>query len=220
MARVLVIGDLHCPADRPKYLEFCKDLYKDWGCDTVVFIGDIIDWHSISFWAANPECPGPRDEYLLAKKHLKRWATAFPKAKVCIGNHDERPQRLARTVHIPDFMLKSYGELWEAPEWDWDYSHHIDNVLYRHGPPGRGGGGIHPAWNVMNKVHQSVVLGHCHSRAGIKWSANLDARFFAMDVGCGINDIMMQFAYGHDAVEKSILAAGIIFKGNHTRVNL
>lgn len=218
--KILCVGDLHCPADRPKYLKFCKDLYSAWDCDTVIFIGDVIDWTSISFWAANPECPGPKDEYELAKKHLKRWSDAFPKAKVCIGNHDERPQRLARSVKIPEFMIKPYNELWEAPGWEWDYSHVIDKVLYRHGPPGRGGGGIHPAWNVMNKVHTSVVIGHCHSRAGVKWSTNPYNRFFAMDVGCGIDDQMMQFAYGHDAVEKSILAAGIILAGTQAYVEL
>ena len=51
MARVLAIGDLHEPATHPGYLDFCLDLYEVWDCDTVVFLGDIVDHHNISFHA-------------------------------------------------------------------------------------------------------------------------------------------------------------------------
>ena len=40
---VLVIGDIHEPFTLEGYLEFCKEQYDRFNCDTVVFIGDIID---------------------------------------------------------------------------------------------------------------------------------------------------------------------------------
>ena len=43
MSRVLVIGDIHEPFCLDGYLENCKKQYKDFKCDKVVFIGDIID---------------------------------------------------------------------------------------------------------------------------------------------------------------------------------
>ena len=48
-SRVLVIGDVHAPFERKDYLQFCKDTYKKYNCNTVVFIGDIIDSHYSSY---------------------------------------------------------------------------------------------------------------------------------------------------------------------------
>ena len=210
MARVLTIGDLHLPAARPKYLEFCKDIKKEWDCEETVFIGDIVDWHSISTWTKEPSLPGPKDEYELAKSLVKVWYDVFPNAKICIGNHDERPARLAKTVNIPEFMLVSYSKLWNTPKWEWDFSFEIDDVHYRHGT---NCGGIHPAWNLMNKIKCSVVIGHTHSKAGIKWSVNKFRRFFAVDVGCGISESAWQFAYGRDLVERPICSCAVIVDG-------
>ena len=210
MSRVLVIGDLHNPATRIGYRQFCEDLYEEWNCNEVVFIGDVIDWHAISFWAKEPACPGPKDEYELAKVCVAEWAKSFPDAKVCIGNHDERPSRLAKTVNIPDFMLRSYKDLWDTPGWVWDYRFLLDDVLYKHGSKSSG---IHPAWNLMNKVHMSVVIGHCHTRGGIKWSCNFKERMFGMDVGCGIDEAAWQFTYGKDNDIRPFLSAAVILDG-------
>ena len=47
---VLVIGDIHAPFELGKgYLQFCKDTYKEYNCNRVVFIGDIIDNHYSSY---------------------------------------------------------------------------------------------------------------------------------------------------------------------------
>jgi hypothetical protein len=32
MARIIVLGDLHLPAVRKGYLQFCKDIYYQWDC--------------------------------------------------------------------------------------------------------------------------------------------------------------------------------------------
>lgn len=210
MSKILCIGDIHEPVSRVGYLEFCKDLYEAWDCNKVIFIGDVVDWHAISSWVKEPGCPGPSDEYELAKQRVKLWSDAFPEAKVCIGNHDERPSRLAKSVSIPDFMLIPYAELWDTPNWNWDFSFVIDDVLYKHGT---GCGGIHPAWTLMGRVKMSVVIGHCHARSGIKYSANLQQRFFAVDTGCGIDEKAWQFAYGRDIVERPVLSAAVIING-------
>ena len=120
------------------------------------------------------------------------------------------PARVAKTVSLPDFVLKSYNELWNVPDWEVDFSFVIDEVLYRHGT---GCHGIHPAWNLMNKMKMSAVMGHTHSRAGTKWSMNPLKRFFCLDVGCGISEKEWQFAYGRDMLERPILACGIVDDG-------
>ncbi|MBE3139908.1 MAG: metallophosphoesterase [Thermoplasmata archaeon] len=211
MSRVLAIGDIHEPVSRRGYLQFCKDLYKKWKCDTVVFIGDVVDWTAISFHAHNPEAPGPKDEYKLALAGTRRWRRAFPNAIVCIGNHDARPQRVAESVSIPSKFIRNYADLWETPEWKWVQSVIIDKVYYCHGH-GKGGGKT-PAWNLSQKMGMSIVMGHCHSRGGVEWSANPLRRWFGMDTGCGIDDKAYAFAYAKEQVTRSVLSAGIILNG-------
>ena len=208
--KVLVIGDLHCPVVHPGYLSFCKDLYEEWNCDTVLFIGDIADFQAISFHANNPMCPGPDDEYDLAKQEIQKWYKEFPKAKVCIGNHDERVIRLAQSVNIPSKFLRDYGEIWETPGWDWAFEHIIDEVYYFHGT---GLSGVHPAYGAAGKMLMSTVMGHCHTRSGVKWRANSLRRIFSVDVGCGINVDAWQFAYGRHIKERPILSAAVIIDG-------
>lgn len=210
MSNILAIGDLHCPVEHPGYLKFCKDIFRTEGCDSVVFMGDVVDWHAISFHAKEPECPGPMDEYEATKQRIKKWYKAFPNARVCIGNHDERPTRLAKTLGIPAKLLKSYNELWGTPHWVWDFNFIIDGVYYCHGT---GKGGLHPAYNKAKNMGMSVVMGHCHSRAGYKWLVNPLRRWFGMDVGCGIDNDAYQFVYGKNIDDKPILGVGVIRDG-------
>lgn len=210
MSKVLVIGDLHEPAAHPAYLQFCKDIKKKYRCNEVIFIGDVVDNQAISFHANNPNCPGVMDELLLAKEKIAKWQKAFPRAKVCIGNHDERITRLAESVNIPAAYLKNYSEIFNTPKWEWGFDFIIDDVYYFHGT---GQGGVHPAWTVLSKQLMSVVMGHCHSRAGVKWKVNPQRRVFGMDVGCGIDVKAYQFAYGKHCKEKPILGCGVVIDG-------
>ena len=213
MARVLVIPDIHEPVAHPGALQFCKDLYYEWDCDEVVFIGDIVDWHGISFHARHPDAPGAKDEYLLARERVDKWVEAFPVAKVCIGNHDERPSRLAASVNIPSGLhgLDNYSLMWGCPDWNWKHDHIVDDVYYFHGT---GRSGLYPAANVMRRHGMSVVMGHCHSRGGINNMNNPFRRFFAMDVGCLVDDRAFAFAYGKHAAERSNLSAGVVIDGH------
>lgn len=208
--RVLIIGDIHAPCSHPGYLPFCKDLQSKYRCDKVMFIGDIVDFHGISFHAHQPDAPGPLDEYELAYEKVQQWHTAFPTAKVCIGNHDERVIRLAESVNIPAKFLRDYKDVWGTPKWEWGYEHVVDDVYYFHGT---GNGGVHPAFNAMKKMLMSVVMGHIHQAAGIKWAANPQRRIFGMDTGCGIDDKAYAFAYGRHTRQRSMLSAGVVLDG-------
>ena len=205
--RVLVIGDIHEPVSHPGYLAFCRDLYEDWDCNKVVFIGDVADFQAISFHANNPHCPGPNDERILTKRKIQKWYKVFPKAKVCIGNHDERVIRLAESVNIPSKFIRSHKEAWKTPNWKWKHDHIIDDVYYFHGTAM---GGTHPAWNAAGKMLMSVCMGHMHSRSGVKWRANPLKRIFALDTGCGIDVDAWQFAYGRHTKERPILSAAVV----------
>ena len=211
MSRVLVIPDLHEPSARPGALQFCKAIKKEYKCDTIIFIGDVTDWHSISFHARHPEMPGPKDEFNLAKKCLQKWRRAFPKARICLGNHDRRIVRLAESVNIPKQFIRGYGETWKTPGWTWEHEFIIDDVLYSHGEGS--GTSMYPAYNKMKKMGMSCVLGHFHAAGGVKWLVNPLRRMFGMDVGSLIDDKSMAFAYGKFAIVRSVLSAAVVIDG-------
>lgn len=210
MSKVLVIGDTHFPAVHPGYLKFCEDLASQNKCDKFVHIGDVVDQHCISRFDKLPEMPGAEDEYELAKRHVKRWYKSFPSLIITEGNHDYRQYRQASTLGIPGRFLKGYDQLWETPRWKWTNEIIIDGVYYFHGT---GVSGLHPAFNTMQKMLMSTVMGHIHTAAGVKWRANPEKRLFGMDTGCGIDDRHLAFKYGEHLKVRSVLAAGVVLDG-------
>ena len=205
-----MIGDIHEPVVHPGYLDFILSLQDKYKTNRVMFIGDVVDFHGVSFHAKNPECPGPRDEHEQALLGVQRWCQRFPKAEVMIGNHDERVHRLAASVGIPAKFLRNYHEVWETPGWRWRYASDIDGVHYTHGT---GSSGVRPAMLRAQQSCLSMVIGHVHSTAGVTWAAGPKHRLFGMDVGCGVDRKAMAMAYGKDFTRKPVLAAGVVLDG-------
>ena len=110
--RILVIGDLHAPFTLDGYFEFCKTTYAKFNCNQVIFIGDIIDNHYSSFHTTDPDGMGGGDELDMAIDCIQEWVEEFPKADVCIGNHDRMIMRKAFESQIPKRWIKSYNEVY------------------------------------------------------------------------------------------------------------
>ena len=213
MSRVLVIGDLHLPAERPDYLEFCRDLRKKYKTNEVVFIGDVVDHHAISFHQKHPEADAAVAEYHRAMEKLKDWKKAFPNAKVCIGNHDERVERLASSTGNPAMYLKDYADIFNTPNWDWDWEHVIDDVVFQHGTASRSG--VAPAFNLAKNLMCSTVCGHVHSAGGINWAMGpRDNKIFGFNVPCGVDKNHILMYYGRNFVKKPVNGAGVVIDGH------
>lgn len=212
MARSIVgtVGDLHAPFTHPKYRRFCADVFEAWGVTQVMFIGDVVDHHRLSFHQQDPSSHSADIEADLAVKEIKAWYDMFPKAKVCIGNHDERHYRVARSVGMPDRYVRSYADLWRTPGWDWQMQHEIDGVLYEHGT---GSSGRDAAFIRARDKRRSLVMGHVHTGGGVKFHANERSRIFGMNVGCGIDIDAYSFAYGRPFPTRPTLGCGIVIDG-------
>lgn len=208
--RVLVVGDIHEPVAHPGYLPFIQALRDKWQPERVVFIGDILDFHGVSFHAKNPDCPGPKDEAAQAMEGVQRWSRVFPDAEVMIGNHDERVPRLAASVGIPAKFLRDYSDVWGTHGWEWKYETQIDGVHYFHGT---GCSGQRPSYNRAMQSGMSTVMGHTHSVGGVSWMAGPNRRQFGMDTGCGVDTRAAAMAYGKHFARKPILSAGVVIDG-------
>jgi predicted phosphodiesterase len=210
MATVLVAGDLHIPAVHPGYLQFLKDTYKKFSCDTVVFIGDIIDHHAISFHDKNPELPSAVDEASMTLKMIARFYKAFPDAYVTIGNHDERVFRVSKSSGIPPMYLKDYNSVYGTHGWVWKFDIELDGVLYTHGT---GWSGMTPAYNAAKSLGKSVVCGHTHANASINTQSNGSSVVFGMNVGCGVDRNHPTMSYGKNNLRKPVLSCGVVTNG-------
>jgi len=60
MARVLIIGDTHCPGMRQGYVDFLNRVADAHGVNRVVHIGDLVEWASISFHEKRPPMNTPQ----------------------------------------------------------------------------------------------------------------------------------------------------------------
>lgn len=210
MARVLAIGDIHAPATHPGYLQFCRDIFSAWRCDRAVMIGDVLDFHAISFHSREPEAAGADDEAERSQECVDKWSKVFPDADVMIGNHDARVYRLAGSVNIPPRFIRDYSEVWKTPGWRWAEDCHIDGVHYIHGT---GFTGKTPALNAALASMQSTVMGHCHSVGGVRWTAGPTKRVFGLDTGCGVDVHHPAMAYGRNLSVKPILSVGVVIDG-------
>lgn len=208
--RVLVVGDLHAPFTLDGYLDFCISIYKRYNCNTVVFIGDIIDNHYASYHETDPDGMSGGDELMLAVKHIAPWYQAFPNAVVIEGNHDRMIQRKAFSSSVPQEWIKPYNEVLGTPNWEWKLRHVIDGVQYVHG---EGGVARLRAKNDM----QSTVQGHYHTQCYTEYFVGNAYRTFAMQVGCGIDHEAYAMAYAKRGKKPSI-GCGVVIDGK-TAIN-
>jgi predicted phosphodiesterase len=207
---VLVIGDTHCPAMHVNYIDFLKEVQKRWKCTSVVHIGDVLDHHCISFHDKHPDSPGAKIEYALANKQVTELYKAFPKATVCIGNHDARVHRLNAKLGIPALYLKEFNALYKTRRWAWTEGVEIDNTYYYHG---EGAGGQHPAFNAAKLRLQNTVIGHYHSACGVWHQAGPRSMIWGMNVGCGVDRKHWSMQYGANFLKKPIVGCGVVIDG-------
>ena len=208
---VLVIGDLHLPFCLDGYLEHCIKVYKKYNCDTVVFIGDILDLHFTSYHETSTEGYGATQEHDLSVEMLRKWYKAFPKAYVTIGNHDALIYRKAMSAGISKRWIQNYSQVLGTPGWEWVTDVVIDDVLYTHGTT-----------NAYTKTKQnlmSTVQGHLYSQAGIQFYVGAKSRIFGFQVGCGVDMKSYAMEYGRN-FPKPVISCGVVIEGLHPHLEV
>jgi predicted phosphodiesterase len=210
--RILAIPDLHEPYSMPGALEFCLELYQKFNIEKVVFLGDELDHHALSFYSKNPHLPSASDELYQGLQAMDKWYKAFPQAIVMKSNHGSRPFRVAHESGLPSQFLKDYKEYMGAPEgWEWVDELEIDGVKYSHGEDCKGG--ATGAYHSVTKHRQSCVYGHWHSFGGVIYSATKKDILFGLNCGSLINENSLAFAYGKHFPNRPTLGAGVILDG-------
>jgi len=205
MKSTLIIGDIHEPFCLDGYLEHCIATKKKYKCTQVIFIGDIIDSHYSSFHNSDPDGFGAGEELDRAINKITRWYKAFPKAKVCIGNHDAIVRRKAFDSGVSAKWIRDYDEVLGVSGWDFKESHKIEDILFIHGT---GSSGRNGAANRSLEFGCNIVQGHIHTEASIIMSGN----YWAMQTGIGVNKDSYAMAYSKHFSKTYKLSCGVITK--------
>jgi predicted phosphodiesterase len=209
---ILVVGDLHEPFCLDGYLEWCKEQYKTYNCNQVIFIGDILDNHAFSYHEPDPDGMSAGNELELAIKKVQKWYEAFPYADVCVGNHDRLAARKSFTGGIPKAWIRSYNEVLGTPNWNWVESIIYDDVLYEHGEGGQ-------AQTKAKNNLMSSVCGHTHTEAYTKWFVGKRFRVFGTQVGCGVNSKSYAAAYAKN-YKKQAIGCVVVLNNGTLPINL
>jgi predicted phosphodiesterase len=210
---VLVISDTHFPEHNSKTFDFLSDLNRKYKPTRIVHIGDEIEWAALSFHDKDPRSLNACDEYAAALKCMKKLFKLFPNIDFCESNHGARHLRVAFKAGLPPSLLRTYREIWEAPEGArWHKQIVIDDVLYKHGDPYSG---RNAAFKNMSENFMSLVQGHTHSHGGVGSYQTFRKKYFHLNVGCLINPSSHYFDYASKINGKPTLGSGVVIEGVH-----
>ena len=184
---VLVIPDLHIPAQHKDALEFCKSLRDKYKATKIIFIGDIVDNYCTSLHAKDPNFGMTASQEIeVTKMYLKEWHDAFPYATVITGNHDmSRIFKTAKHAMIPKQWIKDIKDVLDTPTWTYTPELVHQGVYYNHGEKAE-------ASKVAIYKGMSTVQGHRHSLCYVQY---VKKDVFAVQVGTLVDRDSMVFEY-------------------------
>ena len=210
--RILVISDTHFPYHHQDTFPFLSKLKKVYKPDTVVHIGDEMDWHSVNVsHVINPDLPSPADELLIGRSLCQQLEKIFPKMVLLESNHGSMVLRRAMAKGMSKFFIKDYNEILDVSSgWKWKEKHIIETdkgrILFAH----------QFSKNILKAVKEnsmSCVQGHFHCSSEVLFSCNDFHLNFGMSVGCLVDKKSLAMAYMKVNLAKPVLSCGVITEG-------
>lgn len=210
--RILVISDMHFPYNHPDtvaFLKACKNKFKP---DRVISVGDEIDGHSMSFHEHDPDLLSPGDELKLAISRLQPIYSLFPKMDIVESNHGSLVYRRGKAFGMPRSVFRSYREVIEAPK-SWKWHNHLtikmSNGMSLYICHSKGA----DALRCSQAMGMSYVSGHHHEKFEVRYWGNSVGLYFAMIVGCLIDDDALAFSYNKTNLKRPVIGVGVILDG-------
>ena len=209
--RILVISDMHLPYQHKDAIRFLTEIKKEFKPDFVVNIGDLLDFHAINMHTHDPDLYSAGMELDSSKEYIKQIEDVFPNVTEVDSNNSSLVYRRALKYGMSKQFLKPYGDFLGTKKWKWvdDLTLTMSNgqrCFFTHGRSA-------DILKVSQTMGMSAVQGHYHTKFLISYWANPDHLFFAMNVGCLINQKSMAFNYARNFKTRFILGCGIIING-------
>lgn len=208
---ILVISDMHHPFSHPDTLSFLKAVKTKYKPDSVVCIGDEVDFHALSYHESNPDLPSAGMELIKAVESLKPIYKLFPNCTVIESNHGSMVLRKAITGGIPVKAIKSYNDILEAPKgWKWVFDTIVQTslgpVYFCHGKSGSPG-------KLASQYGMSTVQGHFHEKAQVCYISTPEKLMFDAHTGCLADDKSLALGYNKVNAKRPIVSLLVIING-------
>lgn len=208
---LLVISDMHWPYAHPDIIPFLKAVKKKFKPDTVVCIGDEVDFHALSYHESSPELPSAGDELQQAIDGLQPVYKLFPNVTVVESNHGSMVLRKALTGGIPNKAIRSYNEVLDAPKgWKWVFDVTIQTplgpVYLCHGKTGTPG-------RLAQLYGMSTIQGHFHEKAQITFIGTPEKLMFDAHTGCLADDKSLALGYNKINPKRPIVSLIVVVNG-------
>lgn len=208
----LVIPDQHAPYQHKDTIPFLIAVASRYKPDTVINLGDELDFHALSFHDSDPSLDSAGPELERGRTFLRELHSLFPVMRICHSNHGSMVYRKALAHGIPAQMLKSYRETCfpggEGARWEWleEIVINLPNgqqVLFKHQPSGT---------EILDAAHNhmNLVVGHKHGSFAIEYASNSKLLYWAANAGCLIDKKSEAFAYGRHTKNRPIIGCMVI----------
>lgn len=188
--RVLVMPDLHIPAEHEDAIAHCLAIKNKYNCNVIINVGDIVDNHASSYHESDSNLPSAGWELGIVIERLKIWHDAFENMIIVESNHGNLPARKLNTAGVPKEWLRSQEKVYKTPTWKFVGEHILDDVLYTHGMGMK---------NDLRscKAGLNTVSGHTHSEANITYNFGYNRMLWSMKVGAMVDRSHpgMRYAY-------------------------
>ena len=216
---ILVLPDLHAPYHHPEALEFLAWVQEWRGCrEKVASVGDMWDFHAMSFHQSEPESIGIEAEYQAIRAFSDELTAIFPDGDIVLGNHCDIPSRKMKDAGLTPTMLGDLNLMYNMPDtWKIHPLYYVLepdtwDVLVEHGI---GSGGKYGCANTSKEKRCSYVQGHTHSNAAVIYSQNYKNTTFGLNVGCLIDSSSYAFKYAKHTTRKGNVGCGVVYSGSH-----
>lgn len=184
----LILADLHIPYHDARALSVALDYGETQHVDTLIFLGDILDFYQVSFWKTDPARMKFADELETGKAELRKVEQRFPTARkiFVVGNHEYRltPYLWEHAPELDGLTALSVDELLGLTAHGWEFVDNKQRMEAGHEPFRLGdtyflhGHEVRCSYGVVNipriyygKVRRQVVVAHHHISQ--EWNARL-----------------------------------------------
>ena len=167
LERLWLIGDVHSPFHDKQSWDLMVRALADFKADTLVSLGDFVDFFSVSHWSKNPERAfSLKEEIETASALLDELEARTPGAKriFVAGNHEDRLQRYLQDKAPELFQFIDVPKLLKLAERGWEYVPYKQsirlgklNITHDVGSAGR-----YNAFRALDTFQSPVVTGHTH----------------------------------------------------------
>jgi hypothetical protein len=208
---ILTISDMHIPYEHKDALKFLTALKKKYKPDLVVSLGDLVDWHSVSFHPKHPDLASPGEELAMIRAKAKLLEKLFPKMIIIGSNHGDLPLRKIKDAGLPTLFLRDYNSIYGVGK-GWVFCDDLTlqdktEVIYLAHALSKDAARV----AAQRGVHH--ICGHYHTLFAIEYVSNPRNLLWAVNGGCLIDREALAFEYGKLTLDRPIIGTPMIING-------